>query len=259
MKIVIGVNTLGQVEQQSYANHCQVWYNLGKRFPEHQFIFFAPQRMSIDRMRNATADVALEHEADYLVFLDDDVIIPMNFLSALLSSSFDVTSGITCVRGYPYYPMLFDFSNLDCHFVEKWKSRRGTVSGRTESTYKYKVEAPVDAVGFSLCLIKVDIIRALTKPYFMTGPNFTEDVYFCQKVRNELGIGKIGYRKDVLTSHILPGELIHPNDRKARKDFDEVLSPELKKKKAKSDDRGQDYYDQVKRVVANKKATKDES
>ena len=37
------------------------------------------------------------------------------------------------------------------------------------------------AVGFSFCLIKMDVLLKCPKPFFITGPKNTEDIYFCIK------------------------------------------------------------------------------
>jgi hypothetical protein len=240
MKIVVGVNTLTSVTQQAYANHCQLWYRLGKTHPNDNIYLFAPQRMSIDRMRNEAAKFALEIEADYLVFLDDDVLVPFDGLHKLINSNFSVCAGITLIRGYPFYPMLFDFkTDPNCHYIVDWKERGGDDV----------VEVQADAVGFSFCAIEVALLRKLTKPYFMTGPNFTEDVYFCQKLNRELGENFIGYHKEVVTMHILGPDLIAPSIRDARIAFEEECDPGILEKK-KELDRSQGYLDEVKNIVS---------
>lgn len=235
MKIVIAVNTLTQVAQPSYVNHCQLWYRLGKTHPDWEFVFFAPQRMSIDRMRNDAANIALEWEADYLIFLDDDVLVPVDGVEKLISTNFPVCSGVTLIRGYPYYPMLFDFSDPKCHYLVDWKDKESNDCGGTN----------VDAVGFSFCAIQVNFLKQVSKPYFMTAPTHTEDVYFCMKATKELGAGNIGFRKDVVTSHILGLDTIEPGSRDARIAFDEAVNPDLKEAK-RAVDRGEDYLHIVK-------------
>lgn len=249
MIIVIAINNLMQIAQPAYANHSQFWYRLGKTMPEHQFIFFNPQRMSIDNMRNEAARIAIEAEADYLIFLDDDVLVPMDGLEKLISSDFSITAGVTLIRGYPYYPMLFDFhTDPECHYIVNWKERYGDFNGIGPENYDANVSAPCCAVGFSFCAISVETLKAVSKPYFMTGPNFTEDVFFCQKVNRELGEGFIGYRKDVETAHILGLDVITPEIRKHRIAFDEACDPDLKKKKD-AVDRGEDYYKMIAGLV----------
>ena len=82
MKILVGVNTLTSVDQLVYLSHCQFWTRTVKQYPNDEFMFFAPHRMSIDNMRNASVKVALQHNCDYLLFIDDDVIVePHTFKS----------------------------------------------------------------------------------------------------------------------------------------------------------------------------------
>src|ERR1041385_1165531 len=94
MKIVVGINTLTSIDQPVYSNHCQFWFRLG-RSSSHDFILSHPRRMSIDNMRNMTAKIALEHNADYILFIDDDVLIPLNTVDMLLASDADIAAGWT--------------------------------------------------------------------------------------------------------------------------------------------------------------------
>lgn len=243
-----------QIGQPAYSNHCQFWYHLGKTRPKDSFYLYNPQRSSIDRTRNGAAKFALEIEANYLLFLDDDVIVPRDGLDKLLASSFSVTAGVTLIRGYPFYPMLFDFNtDPNCHYITDWQGRSGDFPGAMEKSYKVFEEAPCCAVGFSFCLIDVAVLRTISTPYFMTGPNFTEDVYFCQKVNRELGVGGIGYRKDCTTGHILGVEVITPEIRSNWIAFEESCDPTLKKKKADLD-RSEEYLEMITGLVGNQDA-----
>jgi hypothetical protein len=121
---------------------------------------------------------------------------------------------------------------------------------------------PCDAVGFSFCLIKTDVIRKMREPWFITGLNNTEDIYFCKRAREIDPTCKIMVNCDCECGHILWPEVITENSREAYKDYMRAINPGLKnyedslktqadqiKKQAPSGDRGQDYYEMiVKRV-----------
>ena len=112
MKILVGVNVLTSVESGPYGNHCKFWYELGKLQKDLflEPIFMTPPRMSIDRMRNECARIALYNECDYLMFIDDDVILPPNCFETLLTR-FDpnvgLVAGLVHIRSYPFKPMIF--------------------------------------------------------------------------------------------------------------------------------------------------------
>ncbi len=218
--VLIGINNLIQIDQLAYANHMQFFFNLGKKNPDIKFILCNPRRMSIDRMRNFCAAVALEHNIDELMFIDDDVLLPEDAYQKLAkfttSGEADVIAGVTLIRGYPFHPMIFNFKDKENHYFDNYQEHvdeNGLVT--------------CDAVGFSCCLIKVDVLKQITPPYFITGEKHTEDIYFCQKVTRQIPGSKIRVHPGVETGHILGSDVIAPDSLKARKVYEETLNPLL--------------------------------
>lgn len=214
MKIIVGVNTLTSVDTLAYSNHCQMWFRFGRGYQDIDFILNHPRRMSIDNMRNMTAKVALDNNCDYILFLDDDVLVPIDGLRRLLQCEADIAAGWTIIRGYPFKNMFFRFQDEAKTQLENWSD---------------PVEEGIlkcDAVGFSFALIKVDLLRKVKPPYFVTGPYNTEDIYFCMKVRQSLPDATIVVDTSVKTSHILGPELIDPLSKELYKDYYEKLFPE---------------------------------
>ncbi len=222
MKTLIAVNNLTSVSQLSYANHSQFWYRIGKEYPNDTFGLCNPRRMSIDRMRNFAGRSAVDLGFDYLMFIDDDVLLPMDAFSRLQKANKDIIAGVTLIRGYPYHPMIFNFmgpllgAENKCHFVDDYKDKADP-NGLLEC----------DAVGFSCCLIKVDILKKLKPPYFITGENHTEDVYFCARAKNEIRGCSVWVDTQVKTAHILGDDIIEPDNLEARMLFDEQANPGL--------------------------------
>lgn len=196
--IVIGVNTLTSVDQAVYSNHCQFWYRLGKEFPDYRFILIHPRRMSIDSMRNMAAKVAVDANADYLMFVDDDVILPLDTMKRLLACDADIAAGWTIIRGYPFENMFFQYGDEARLSLMKPKNPVAAEDGLFH----------VDAVGFSCVLIKVSLLKKVPVPYFVTGPFHTEDVYFCIKAEHELR--KTGNFHEKCNGEIV--KLIDPTD-----------------------------------------------
>src|SRR5580658_11370591 len=177
MKIMLGVNTLTTLEQPVYASHCQFLYNLGKNHPNDVLYFNTPRRMSIDRMRNQTAKLALEGECDYLMFVDDDVVIPSNAFDRLLACEADIAAGWTIIRGYPFQNMHFRHPSDNPSALEN-------VPHSVMDELEKGAILPVDAVGFSCVLINCNLLKRVPPPWFVTGPHNTEDIYFCMKSRH---------------------------------------------------------------------------
>lgn len=232
MKTLIGVNNLTVVDQMAYANHMQWSFRLGvmkgrmnKDGQECEFALCNPRRMSIDRMRNEAAKIALEGDFDYLLFVDDDVLLPFDFFTRLQSRDKDIVAGVTHIRGYPFYPMIFNFTDPEYKnnsYVENYKERADT-SGLLKC----------DAVGFSCCLIKTSLLRRVLPPFFITSANQTEDVFFCKRAKEQIPDFEVFVDTNILTGHILGPEVIEPNTVDMWKQFEEKRFPQLKENKTK--------------------------
>lgn len=240
MKCLIGINNLTHVEQMAYANHLQLFYRLGvmkghadRDGDEVEFVLFNPRRMSIDRMRNTAAKMAMEYDLDYLWFIDDDVLIPsawnnkpFNSFKILHDSNKDVCAGVTLVRGYPFHPMIFNYTDAAYKknsFVVDYAEKANKDNGLLEC----------DAVGFSCCLIKVSLLKKMIPPYFVTslpglGYSHTEDVYFCKKAKEQVSDVQIYVNTRVRTAHILGPEVIEPGNIELWKEFEEKRVPNIK-------------------------------
>lgn len=244
MKMVLGVNVLDSVGAAPYLSHVVLAGYSYKNIPNLQISFYAPERMSIDRMRNMAADIALRSECDYLCFIDDDVIVEPNTIQSLLDalekSGADVAMAETYVRGIPYNAMFFKDRNGKLEHYNDFEAEVDS-NGLVEC----------DAVGFSAVLIKCDLLKKLSKPYFVTGPSFTEDVYFCVKAKEELGKDKVKYVVDtrVPTGHTLTGHYIHKSNVKNWREFDSGMLPMDEIERA---DRPQDYVDKIEKIFEEK-------
>lgn len=231
MKVVVGTNSLTEVQYPAYTNHCQFWFRLGRSYPTTEFIFSNPARMSIDRMRNMSAKVALESEADYLLFLDDDVLVPPNHgLQMLLDCDADIAAGRVCVRGWPFDYMSFQQVNGNLT-IDKELPEHGILER--------------DAVGFSFALIKTSLLKRIKEPWFVTGLHHTEDIYFCIKTKQIDPKCSIKINCDLQCGHILWPEVIHEQNRTHYiKYFREInqISDEIER----NPDRGREYLDQIK-------------
>lgn len=215
MNIAIGCNLLTHQNSMAYASHMNLWHYMGKHFPEDKLIVNFPRRMSIDNMRNQTAQVALHNDCDFLCFYDDDVCLPKESIARLVQTmgrtKASIVAGLTYVRGYPFKSMAFAKNkdgNLD-HI--SWED--------IEKSKDDYIEC--DAIGFSLVLIDTKILKDMEAPYFLTGPGFTEDVYFCLKVKDHFPDTKIILDRGVQTDHIIGDYTISHSNHKFVKEFEE--------------------------------------
>lgn len=237
MKTFIGINTLTAVEQPVYANHLNLFYRLGKHYPNDTFGLFTPRRTSIDRMRNSLAKMAIEQDYDYIAFIDDDVIVPLDLFDKFYKADVDIIAGWTLIRGYPFENMFFEFTSDKNLTTNKDQTRENVVTD-------------VDAIGFSTALIRVDLLKKIPPPWFVTGPTNTEDIYFCLKARQYVPDCTIKVDKSIETAHILGPEIIAPWNREDYKKYFEAQNPDVLKSPIpyleKNGDRGVDYLEMVK-------------
>jgi len=225
-----------------------------KNHPEIEFRFFTPHRMSIDMARNQSAVMALQTESDYLMFIDDDVLIPSNTMDLLLKANKDVVAGLVMIRGYPFNVMTFRWENPE---EENLVLRRLTnyndiplIESCTEGHDRFKLDCikcrtegklqeVVDciAVGFSCCLINTDVLKPLEPPYFLTSKFHTEDIYFCLKLQGLDPIPSVAFHTGVKCGHLLNPEPIEWANRAVMKDLYAPIAERNFK-------RGQEWIDQ---------------
>jgi len=173
---VIGVPTFGKVTMD---------WNLafsGLQKPlASSWIPWIPRNKRIDEARNEIIEFALSPEinAEYVLFIDDDVLVPPNALLQMLNRRKDIVNGVyigKCEEGF--MPLLFR-EQIAGPYVD-WK--KGEFF-------------QIDSAGCGCTLIKTDVFRKLEKPWFdiyfnLTGKNNaqygqgTEDLFFYGKCRN---------------------------------------------------------------------------
>lgn len=237
-KIVIGINSLTAPQYAAYSNHIQFFFHLGKHFPNVKFMLVNPGRMSIDRMRNLTAEMALIREFDYVLFLDDDVLVPLDSLQDLLDSDADIVAGDVLIRGYPFDHMAYRF--------DANKTQLKVINSFTDSE---KDIVNVDAVGFSYCLIKTSLLKRVPKPYFITTINNTEDIYFCIKARKYVPDCSIKLNRHIDCGHILWNEVINNANRDSYSAYYTTHSTQTQDKPVEVD-RGNKYLEEIESIIA---------
>ena len=209
--VVVAVCTLTAIGNKPYATHLGMVYKLAKNNPDCRFLLFTPYRMTISDFRNQAVELGLHTNADYLMFYDDDAMFSgttANIFHVLRKRLEDpnrhIISPIYYVRGYPFHPMFFKATES----VEMIKAGKGLEfyddfreCGKIDEDGLLEVQA----LGCHCTLIKMEVFKALEKPYFLTAMHNTEDVYFCMKCRDY--IENIGIYID---THHTVGHLLDP-------------------------------------------------
>src|SRR3972149_3190756 len=128
--------------------------------------------------RNEIVEFALSQGANYIYWLDDDVIPPPDAFLKMFRHRVDIMNGVYWSKSNPPMPLIFRN-----HFEGPyWDWHVGDL-------------LEVDACGSGLTLVKTDVYRKIKEPWYSTNyssfpgvkespPNNTEDLYFYWKARS---------------------------------------------------------------------------
>ncbi|NLB80942.1 MAG: hypothetical protein GX800_04885 [Clostridiaceae bacterium] len=178
MKVLIAMPTARYIETHTFLSV----YNL-ERPKDVETPFVAIEGYSVDTSRNMIVKEAIEQKADYILWVDSDMILPEDALIRLLSHNKDIVTGAYAFKDIKSQDLIaFKIGGGQMEF--------SSINGLTE----------VGAIGFGCCLTKTEIFDKIEFPYFVFGEDFGEDIYFCKKAR-AAGF-KIYIDPDVKCGHI---------------------------------------------------------
>jgi hypothetical protein len=164
-------------------------------FTEHAIIF--DTSFPLDLSRNRLTRLALEMNADSLLFLDADMVYPRGMIYDLLAEDVDVISPLYFKKAPPFAPVAGYFRADDPDLIIPIMEPEGSANRIIE----------VDVTGCGGMLIKREILERIGHPWFeykrysKTGEMvISEDVIFCKKVQD--AGGKIYITRDVKAGHV---------------------------------------------------------
>ena len=164
---------------------------MGMEKTNDTYILFA-KRSLIDRARNKMVEEAIRREADYLLFIDDDNVVPIDMLQKLIEKDKDVIVPVIPRRGYEHKRTLVFDENHNSLFPEKDQKVFSTGMGCV--LIKRKVFEPIfnETMGRPF-----EFRKAYNNGQIV---EMTEDVTFCSEV-NARGF-EIWATPDVIPEHI---------------------------------------------------------
>lgn len=129
--------------------------------------------------RNAIATAAIKMDADYVFWLDSDMVFKpdtlIRMMDTLKANDLDILSGLYFRRVPPYSPVLFDkieINGVECDYSEYSRIPDGLFE--------------VGACGFGCVLMKTDVFFDVQSKFgnmFAPIGNTGEDVAFCWRAR----------------------------------------------------------------------------
>lgn len=120
--------------------------------------------------RENAVKTMLQGDYDALLFIDSDMVVPMDLLVRLLEHDKDIVSGLAFKRFPPYEPCIFKKCDRD----------------GTEFYFDYpKGLVEIQGVGMACTLIKRKVFENVLQPWFFPEPKIGEDLAFCIRAREQ--------------------------------------------------------------------------
>lgn len=189
-KILIAVPTFETIYPDTYKS---IW-DLDKG--GHEVLFDSVRGYDVATARNRIAQKAIDLDTDYVLMVDNDVVLPRDALMLLLEDPKDVCLGYYAHRGNKN---LYDGNTCICKLKD--------ASGKAYYHYPLESEYTADEMiemakagekkilvhggGMGCALIKTDVFRKIPYPWYdwvnygdANRGMLSEDLYFCQLCTN---------------------------------------------------------------------------
>lgn len=177
MKILIAVPTYENI----YPDTFKSIYGLDRG--DHQVVFDFIRGYDCATARNRIASAAMRESADYVLMVDNDIVLPSDALIRMLEDPKDICLGAYAHRNADntydgkaclYHLGEHNYTNL--FTAEEMKILR--------EAGEYKIE--IHGGGMGCALIRSDVFRRIAYPWFkwINYPNqevLSEDLFFCEQ------------------------------------------------------------------------------
>jgi len=194
LKVAIAIPNEGHILPEAYDNHLVSAMRLGgmqerwryeQRNPRYEFSWFTAGRMLTQMAREKLIEVALASEMDYILMYDDDMLLPPDMAVKMIEDmenhpEIDVLAPLAFMRSAPHYAVMYtvkegyDPVRREDYFINHWVVN-----------YPKDKLVECDAVGFGAVIIKMSMVKRMTKPYFMSTSPTGEDILFCVNARKQ--------------------------------------------------------------------------
>lgn len=177
-RITIGIPCYGQVSPEYLEDFARFMYHCGRRMPEYDFFLAIKKKSEQFRARNAIVEAAIQVNSDWLLMLDDDMIINhmvtsgpsevYSFLNRMIGHNKDICGALYYQREGHCAPVIMAKAN-----------ERGYRLLRDEEIERRLQK--VDVAGGGCLLIKMRVFDRIKQPYFQPEYEFGTDIQLCRK------------------------------------------------------------------------------
>lgn len=193
-KVAISVPNEAFVLPEAYENHMAISFHLGKlqkefeeqnRNPRYEFYRFTTGRLLTAMAREKMITASLESGMDYILMMDNDMLYPVDFVECMLQDmeqhpEIDILAPLAFMRNPPHYAVMYTVTEGYDAMVHK-----SYYINQFVKNYPRNKLVECDAVGFGAVLIKMDLVKKMTKPYCFSTTGTGEDIWFCMKAKKE--------------------------------------------------------------------------
>ena len=190
-KVAIGVPHRSEFDYREWRE----WFRNKMQVPADNLLL-ERRGESLCTMRNGLAEQALQAGAEWLFFIDDDVIGPPEGLVTLLAVAehfkHKFVSGLYWAKKNQAQKCLAAWKKVEQRPAgnEAWAKKQYAYASITNAQAGRYVM--VDAVGMGFALIHCDMFRQLPKPWFVWNVGgVSEDFYFCEQAAEKLQIAPL--------------------------------------------------------------------
>lgn len=179
MKIFIAVPTFENISPETFKSiygldPCGNW-----------LVFDYVRGYDCATARNNIAKQAIAEEADYVLMIDSDIVIPSDAIVNFLDDPKDVCLGFSAHRNYAN---IYEGKTSMCKLIDgetdyiSQYTGEEVISMRERGEYKIRIHGG----GMGSAFIKTDVFRKIEPPWFYwtnysNGDVLSEDLYFCEK------------------------------------------------------------------------------
>lgn len=178
IKVMIAMPTNGKLEPRAF-DHFMDWRacltKLEFKAPV-KFFFSSVGAVLTPWARERMAEIAVKEKFDYILYVDDDMLFPMDIFERLYRHNVDVVAPLMFMRLGAHKPVIYKIKHGYDRSIHKdyWQSF-------VVEDYPKDTLFKVDGTGMGICLIKVKVLEGLQPPWFMNTCGTGEDVYFTEK------------------------------------------------------------------------------
>ena len=163
----------GTIDTQVYKSHLAAIANASRTF-DIKFVGIS-DKMYLHTASNELVRGALMEGVDYVFWTEQDMLLPFDAVTRLFHHDKDICSGVYFLRGASYMPCLW-------MFIDNPQNNPYVITPVCMFTENHVMK--IDVCGFGCVLIKTDVFREISEPWFDMKEGYGQDVYFYRKMKD---------------------------------------------------------------------------